>query len=170
MDNLPSPDAYDAIAISKSTKEAGRSLSSSKVHAGMWAGNLAFCKHRKVDATKVDPTTAAHVANVYKCRLKNYTLGLSTSKHISAQMGLYFSELGYSGPWTTGIINGVPYANGNPSESKAVTDSKRTHKILLADQGRVPVPMDPLEYGHLCAYYDHFLAYQDDVSPTRLCQ
>ena len=51
-----------------------------------------------------------------------------------------------------------------------MTDSKRTHKIFLADQGRVPVPMDPLEYGHLCAYYDHFLAYQDDVSLTRLCQ
>jgi len=85
-------------------------------------------------------------------------------------MSLYFSELGHSGPWTTGIINGVPYANGNPNESKAVTDSKRTHKIFQADQGRVPVPMDPLEYGHLCANYDHLLAYQDDVSPTRLCQ
>jgi len=74
MDNLPSPDAYDAIAISKSTKEAGRSSSSSKVHAGMWAGYLAFCKHLKVDPTKVNPTTAAHVANCCKCRLRNYTL------------------------------------------------------------------------------------------------
>jgi len=69
MDNLPAADAYDAIAMAKSTKEGGRSSSSSNVHAGMWAGYLAFCKHLKVDPIKVDPATAAHVANFYKCRL-----------------------------------------------------------------------------------------------------
>jgi len=88
MDNLPAADAYDAIAMAKSTKEGGRSSSSSNVHAGMWAGYLAFCKHLKVDPIKVDPATAAHVANFYKCRLKDCILGLPTSKHISAQMGL----------------------------------------------------------------------------------
>jgi len=166
MENMHSPDAYDAIAMAKSTKEAVRSSSSFKVHAGMRAGYLEFCKHLMVNPRKVNPTTAAQVANFDKRRLKNNTLGLSTSKHISAQMGLFFSELGHSGPWTTGIINGVPYADGNPNESKAVTDSKRTHKIFLADQGRAPVPMDSLAYGHFCAYYDHFLAYRDDVSRT----
>jgi len=30
--------------------------------------------------------------------------------------------------------------------------------------------MDPLEYGHMCSYYDHFLADHRDVSPNRLCQ
>lgn len=170
MDALPEAADYNAVAIAKETKEAGRSDSSKKVHKAMRESYLAFCAHLKVDPSVVDQTTAAHVANFYKFRTKNYELGLSTSKHISAQMGIYFDELGYHGPWTTGDIDGKIFVNGNPNESKQVADNKRTHKIKLAAQGRVAVPMDPLEYGHMCSYYDHFLADHRDVSPNRLCQ
>jgi len=30
--------------------------------------------------------------------------------------------------------------------------------------------MDPLEYEHICAYYDHFIFDQDNVSPRILSQ
>ena len=62
------------------------------------------------------------------------------------------------------------YVNGNPNYSDDVATCKRAHKASHAVQGRVPVPIDALEYGHMCAYYDYFIKDQDDVSPGRLCQ
>jgi len=88
LEHEPSESAYDAVAISKKNEEAARSESSAKVHHAMRADCLAFCSRVGVDPTLVSALTTAHVANFYKLRTKNLKLGLSTSKHISAQMTL----------------------------------------------------------------------------------
>jgi len=171
LEHVPSASAYDAVAIAKNNEEAARSESSAKVHHAMRADYLAFCSRVGVDPTVVSASTAAHVANFYKFRTKNFKLGLSTSKHVSAQMTLYFKELGCSGIWSTGKVGDKDvYVNGNPNSSDDVAKCKRAHKAALASQGRVPVPIDALEYGHMCAYYDYFIKDQDEVPPGRLCQ
>jgi len=68
----------------------------------MRADYLAFCAALGVNPTDVSASTGAHVANFYKNRTKNFKLGLSTSKHIPAQMTLYLKKLGCSGLWSTG--------------------------------------------------------------------
>jgi len=166
----PSAKDYDPVASTAAAIETARSQSSSKVHKRTRKEYLDFCSKVGVTPTKVDATTAAHVATFYKVRTKNFELGISTSKHISAQMTLFFTELGRTGRWSTGEIDGKVFVNGNPNDSKAVDDMKRAHKVKLARDGRVTLPMDPLEYGHICAYYDHFISDQDSISPERLAQ
>jgi len=85
-------------------------------------------------------------------------------------MTLFFNELGCTGRWTTGEIDGKAFVKGNPNVSKAVEDMKRAHKVKLTRDGRVTPPMDPLEYGHICAYYEHFIFEQDHVSPRIFSQ
>jgi len=166
---FPAATDYNAVAIANEAKGAGRSDSSKKVHKAMRDSYLSFCAYMKVDPRVVDKTIVAHVAKFYKFRTWNYELGLSTSKHISEQMGIYFDELGYHGPWTTSDIDGRIFVNGNLNDSKQVADNKRTHKIKVAAQGRVAVPTNPLEYGHMCSYYDHLSADKQDLAPIRLC-
>ena len=171
LEHVPSASTYDAVALAKETEEAVRFDSSAKLHKAMRADYLSFCGRVGVDPKDVSASTSAHVANFYKFRTKNFKLGLSTTKHISAQMTLYFKELGCSGLWSTGKVGEKHvYVNGNPNYSDDVAKCKRAHKASLAAQGRVPVPIDALEYGHMCAYYDYFIKDQDDVSPGRLCQ
>jgi len=137
----------------------------------MRADYLAFCAALGVNPTDVSASTGAHVAKFYKTRTKNFKLGLSTSKHISAQMTLYLKKLGCSGLWSTGEVGEEStYVNGNPNDSDDVTKCESAHKAALAAQGRVPVPMDALEYGHICAYYYRFIQDHDDVTPGRLGQ
>ena len=84
---------------------------------------------------------------------------------------IFFKELGCSGQWSTGKVGlQDTYINGSPNYSDDVAKCKCAHKAALAAQGRVPVPIDALEYGHTCAYYDHYIKDQDDVEPARLCQ
>lgn len=170
---VAAPDAsgYNPVTDAAGVVEAGRSASSKSTHAGIKADYLDFCHKTGVHPTKVDETTAAHVANFYFSRTRQWALGLSTSKHISAEMTTYFTELGHAGRWTTGkSADGVPFWAGNPNDSDKVEQSKRAHKIKLAQDGKVKLPVDPLEYGHMCAYYDHFLCDKDIVEPARLCQ
>jgi len=166
----PSANTYDPVASTAAVVETARSQSSSEVHKRTRKEYLEYCAKVGVDPFKVNATTAAHVATFYKVRTKNFELGTSTSKHVSAQMTLFFTELGCTGRWTTGEIDGKAFVNGNPNDSKAVEDMKRAHKVKLARDGRVTLPMDPLEYGHICAYYDHFIVDQDHVSPRILSQ
>ena len=77
LEHVPSASAYDAVAIAKNNEEAARSESSAKVHHAMRADYLAFCSRVGVDPTLVSASTAAHVANFYKFRTKNFKLGLS---------------------------------------------------------------------------------------------
>ena len=171
LEHVPAASSYDAVALSKETEEAMRSESSAQVHKAMRADYVAFCARVGVDPCVVTSSTAAHVANFYKYRTKNFRLGLSMAKHVSAQMTLFFKELGCSGQWSTGKVGMQDtYVNGNPNYSDDVAKCKRAHKAALAAQGRVPVPIDALEYGHMCAYYDHYIKDQDNVDPARLCQ
>jgi len=159
------------VALSKETEEAMRSESSPQVHKAMRADYVAFCARVGVDPSVVTSSTAAHVANFYKYRTKTFRLGLSMAKHVSAQMTLLFKELGCSGQWSTGKVGmRDTYVNGNPNYSDDVAKCKRAHKAALAAQGRVPVPIHALEYGHMCAYDDGNIKDQDDVDPDKLCQ
>jgi len=137
----------------------------------MRADYIAFCSRVSVDSNLVSASTAAHVANSYKFRTKNFKLGLLTSKHVSAKMTLCFKELGFSGIWSSGKDGDKDvYVNGNSTSSDDVARCKRAHKAAFASQGHVPVPIDALQYGHMCAYYEYFIKDQDEVPPGRLCQ
>jgi len=166
----PSAITYDPVASTAAVVEAARSQRSSEVHKRTRKKYLEYCAKVGVDPFKVNATSAVHVATFCKDRTKNLELGTSTSNHVSAQMALFFTELGCTGRWTTGEIDGKAFVNGNPNDRKAVEDMKRAHKVELARDGRVTLPMDPLEYGHICAYYDHFIVDQDHVSPRILSQ
>jgi len=171
LEHVPSASAYDAVATAKKNEEAARSESSAKAHHAMRADYLASCSRVDVDPTLVGAATAAHVASFYKFRTKNFKLGLSTSKHVSAQMMLYFKELGCSVIWSTGKVGDKDvYVNGNPNSSDDVAKCKRAQKAALVSHGRVPVPIDALEYGHMCAYYDYFIKDQDEVPPRHRCE
>jgi len=84
--------------------------------------------------------------------------------------GISNTEQRCTGRWTTGEINGKAFVNGNPKDRYAVENMKRAHKVKLARDGRVKLPMNPLEYGHIFAYYDLFNVDQDHVSPRILSQ
>jgi len=169
LENVPSASTYDAVALAKETEEAVRSESSAKLHKAMRADYLALCGRVGVDPNDVSASTSAHVANFYKFRTKNFKLGLSASKNISAQMRLCFKELGCAGLWSTGKVGEKDvHVNGSPNCSNDDAKCTRAHKAALAAQGRVPVPIDALEYEHRCAYYDYFIKDEDDVSPGRL--
>jgi len=171
LEHVPSASAYDAVAIAQKNEDAALSESSAKVHHAMSVDYLSFCSRVGVDPTLVSASTSAYVANFYKFRTKSFKLGLSTSKHVSAQMALSFIELGCSMIWSTGkVVDKDVYVNGNPNSSDEVARCKQARKAALASQGRVPVPVDALEYGHMCAYYSYFIKDQDEVPPGSLCQ
>jgi len=151
-----SANTYDLVVSTAAVVDTARSQSSSGVHKRTRKEYLEYC------------ATAAHVATFYKVRTKSFELGMSTSKLVSAQMTLIFTELGCTGRWTTSEINGKAFVNGNPNDSNAVEDMKRAHKVKLARDGSVKLPKNPLEYGHICAYYDLFIVDQDHVSPRIL--
>ena len=162
---------YDAVASAAHVLELGRSKSSTRVHAKMRSDYIRFSARVKVDPMFVTLTTAAHVANFYFARTKKFKLGMSTSKHISAQMTIFFNDLGHTGTWATGKdAQKVPFFSGNPNNSDVVAKSKTAHKAALAAAGKITLPVDPLEYGRMVEYYDHFFLDQEDVHPFRLCQ
>jgi len=76
LEHVPASSSYDAVALAKKTEEAMRSDSSAQVHKAMRADYVAFCARVGVDPFLVTSTTAAHVANFYKYRTKNFRLGL----------------------------------------------------------------------------------------------
>jgi len=166
----PSANTYDPVASTAAVVEPARSQSRSEVHKRTRREYLEYCAKVGVYPFKVNAATAAHVATFCKVRTKNFELGTSTSKHVSAQMTLFFTELGCTGRWTTGEIDGKAFVKGTPNDSKAVEDMKRAHKVKLSRDGRETLPMYPLEYGHICAYYDHFIVDQDHVSPRIVSQ
>jgi len=171
LEHVPAASSYDAVALSKETEEAMRSQSSAQAHKAMRADYVAFFAHVGVDPSVVTSFTAAHVANFYKYRTKNIRLGLSMAKHVSAQMTLFFKELGCSGQWSTGKVGMQDtYVNVNPNYSDKVAKCERAHQAVLAAQGGIPVPIDAFEYGRMCAYYNHYNKDQDDVAPARLCK
>jgi len=117
------------------------------------------------------PRRLRMLRSFYKLLTKNFKLGSSTSKHVSAQMTLHLKELGCSGIWSTSKVGETDvHVNGNPISSDDVARCKRAHEAALAPQVRVPMPIDALEYGHMCAYYDYFIKDRDEVPPGRLCQ
>jgi len=140
LEHVPSASTYDAVALAKTIGEAVKSDSSAKLHKAKRDNYLAFCGRVGVNPQDVSASTSAHVAIFYKSRTKNFKLGLSTSKHISAQMTLYFKELGWSGLWWTGKVGEKDVCvNGNPNYSDDVAKCTRAHQAGLAAQGRVPV-------------------------------
>lgn len=95
-------------------------------------------------------------------------MSLSVSKHISAEMTSFFSGLGHKGRWIDAAQNPVFF--GNPNNSEDIEKVKKAHRTKVAQDGRVTLPVDPVEYGHLCAFYDYHLRGQEDVSPAVLAQ
>lgn len=162
---------YHAAEESLLRLQTVRSSSSKSAHKGIRKDYIDFCALTGVDPEQLSVSTVAHVANFYFFRTKEWALSLSVSKHISAEMKSFFSGLGYKGRWTTGVDAAQnPVFFGNPNNSEDVDKVKKAHKIKIAQDGRVTLPVDPVEYGHLCAFYDHHLCGHVDVSPPVLAQ
>jgi len=110
------------------------------------------------------------VPTLDKVGTKNCELKILRSKHISAQMTLFFTELDRTGRWSTGEIDGKVFVNGNPNDCESVDDMKRAHKVKLTRDGLLTIPMDPLEYGHICSHCDLSSSNHVNISPARLAQ
>lgn len=167
---MPSASSYNAADVAAATVEETRSKSSKDVHANMRRDYQAICAHVGVDPLVVDVSTVAIVANVYHARTMGWKLGLSTAKHIPALMTLYCNELNDRGRRTTGTSGGGrTFVSGNLNDSDDVDKCKLAHRVKIAQEGRVIMPVDFLEYGHMCAYFDHVLSGRERVDPACLC-
>lgn len=161
--------AYDPCGEARARRAASLGESSRQKHKSMIADYERFSGSRGVNPKVVSSVTAAHVANFYKKRLHDFELFESTAKAISAAMTVYFSELGCSGPWQTGVdADNRPTFSGHPNQSEDVKAVKRDHLKAIALKGHISMPVDPFEIGHAAAYYEEHIAGEASVNHQRL--
>ncbi|KAK1870384.1 hypothetical protein I4F81_012846 [Pyropia yezoensis] len=160
---------YNPVAEARESRVASRGESSRGKHARMTRDFEEFSRARGVDPLVVTPEFDSHLANFYRCRLGQFQLREATAKAISAAMTDYFGGLGRDGPWQTGRdAAGNAFCSGHPNRSQAVADVKRQHLKALAASGSITVPVDPLEIGHVAAYFETHLDGSGAVDTIKL--
>lgn len=157
------------MAEAQESRVASRGESSRGKHARMTRDFEEFSRARGVDPRVVTPEFDSHLANFYRCRLGQFQLREATAKAISAAMTDYFGGLGRDGPWQTGRdAAGNAFCSGHPNRSQAVADVKRQHLKSLAASGSITMPVDPLEIGHVAAYFETHLDGSGAIDTTKL--
>lgn len=110
---------YLPVAEAQHSVVSSRGASSKQKHKSMTKAFEDFSVAPGVNPRVVTSVSDFHLANIYRVRLREFTLMEATQNAISAAMTDYFNHLGCVGRWQTGRdASGNVTFSGHPNKDK----------------------------------------------------